>query len=342
MKTLSSSDWHIHPYKAFSSVDGVTGNARLEYIVNAWDEMLDIAKERNVDLLTISGDVFNVRGIVKTSAMSRFYHMIMRATKVCPVVFIPGNHDMEDYKGGPTALDILEGLPDVYVMGKPSTLSIRGIRIAGIPYQPTAADWEKAATSLLEPDIDMWLCHQGIDDFKPSAGIPDTSLTVERIQDVIGPDIPAFFGHYHKPDVSDNVVQCGAPVQHNWGDAGNERGCWIYDHDEKTVDFIELHNHPKFVVAGESDHKLSARLGDFIKIKSSDPDVLRRVKTEVEGVAGGLILELTKEFDSAHKESLKVGNVPEMIAQYMRITGGGEISKSEEEALLSMYKEVCL
>ena len=64
------------------------------------------------------------------------------------------------------------------------------------------------------------------------------------------------------------ILLPGAPEQHGFGDIGQERGCWIIDTDEKTLEFFPLAS-PKFIIADEKTDPKELK-GNYVKYISKD------------------------------------------------------------------------
>jgi DNA repair exonuclease SbcCD nuclease subunit len=343
MRYLVSSDWHYHSFKAHSYITEDGANSRFFQLCEAWHEMMDVAQVKKCETIFIAGDLFQIRGSIKPSVFNVVFYLLQSAKSLgIDIVIIPGNHDMEDFKGGPTAVELFNTMDHVHVFNHASCDGyFTDLKIAGIPYQNTTAAWEEAATMLLSEEPDVWICHQGIDDFKPSAGLPDTSLTVERIQDILGPDTPAFFGHYHKPDQIKNIVQTGAPVQHNWGDVGQKRGVWFMDSEKSKrmhPEFIELTSHPKFVLIDDLTEEIVINKGDFVKLRSTDIAAAEAAAKTFRKTAGDVVIEFKKKYSPTHRKTVKVDTVNNMLAEYIALDP--EL-KDFKDDMLNTYKEVC-
>ena len=97
----------------------------------------------------------------------------------------------------------------------------------------------------------------------------------------------SFVGHYHTPgQIHNNVVSVGAPLQHNFGDVGSNRGCWIFDEEEDKATFIQNNTSPRFYDIVYTDNKLQIKGGDkeldydndFFRVKVSGEDLPKEVE----------------------------------------------------------------
>jgi DNA repair exonuclease SbcCD nuclease subunit len=339
MKIATTADWHFHAYKAHSRLLAGRKNSRLVDIERTWFEVVDDACRNGCEMMLVAGDMFNVRGSLRPSVLNSAVACLEYAAGYMPVVFIPGNHDMEDFKGGPTAVDTFEALNHVYVMGGPSVMALRDITIVGVPYQNNLEEFTKVAKGIPERKPDIIMCHQGIDSLAPK-GVPAHGFTVEAMQGVFGNDVPIVCGHYHKPGQDANVIQIGAPLQHNFGDEGQQRGYWVIDLDPTDgawgFEFRDISLAPKFITVTEG---MEAPIidGDFVRVKASSASSASKLAKCIEG-AGDISVVIEREYAAAHEETISVGTVPAMLDQYFKAKGLGE---SEIKNALSLYEEVC-
>ena len=95
------------------------------------------------------------------------------------------------------------------------------------------------------PRHEFMFFHQGVLGVPMASGfeLPDevlraTSLPKQSL---------CFTGHYHRHQkVSDNLIIVGSPMQHTWGDSGDERGYIILDTDTKKWEF-KAYAGPRFI-----------------------------------------------------------------------------------------------
>lgn len=341
MKILATSDWHFHPYKFGATFEGGM-NSRLKDIEDAWGRAVSFGKDQGCQIMTISGDLFHVRGQLKPSVINTVDRCIKMATAAgMVVVIIPGNHDMEDFKGGATAVDFLESFNNVYVL-RDQGIILRGVLITGLQYHHSVDEFTREAKKLVGRfEHEAWqkiaLIHQGIDEFKIGA-MPDTGLTTSVLQGIFGAETPIFCGHYHRPHKEGNIYQVGAPIQHNFGDEGQERGVIVYDLETSYSAFHPLKSKKFITVKGG---KIPERwdTGDFIRIKDIDPKAAAKMAKKFAG-AGEVTVILEKEYKADESRAVvEPGPVRAMLEQYTAATP--EMSPYQKE-ILSVYDEVCL
>ena len=94
MKILHTSDWHIG--RRLGRHD------RTQEFRAVLDEVIAIADERDVDLVLVSGDVFD-RPIPPVEALALGIDALLRLAERRPVVVVAGNHDPRPLRGARTA-----------------------------------------------------------------------------------------------------------------------------------------------------------------------------------------------------------------------------------------------
>jgi len=347
---LVISDFHFHNYKQHSTqINGV--NSRFLDVRDVWQEAIEIAKDNDCDVICICGDVFHVRGHLRPSVFNRVFDLFVEAAaEGFRFALIPGNHDMENYNGGATAIDALghieeqHGAKSVFVL-KERGAHVGGWRILGIPYYHKTEDFKQAYEAQLSVGkADIILIHQGIDTFCSASGIPDTGLTAEYLAEK-APGAWIFAGHYHDPkqiagSTVQQVVNVGAPLQHSFGDEGSVRGCWILRPDD-TVQLVPLEA-PQFVTfhaAGRWKKSIAEESkGNFVRIKA---DSLKRAEQWkercLEGGALSVSIIIEKEYQSAHERPIKLSAPRKMLGEF--VDKFPEYAAKKDQ-LLSLFDEV--
>lgn len=347
MRILVTADWHFHPFKAFSRIgeDGV--NSRLADIARAWGWCLEQAKNEGCEVMCVAGDLFHVRGQLKPSVVNVVLKCISDTVDRygMPLVMVPGNHDMEDFRGGPTAVDVFGGMPRVYVL-RDRTIEINGVKFLGIQYRQDVNEFLRVARELreehdLQPGRSVVLCHQGLDDVA-EAGMPATGLYANKLRDIFGADVPVFSGHYHNPWRRGEVVQVGAPIQHSFSSEGRRSGCWMYDTKKGSWHIANVFS-PRFVTLTKGKIEAAWGEGDFIRIIAPDKKeadlaadfVLKRG-------AGGVTVQVVKDLAEYRSAGEAIGAEPTSVRSMVeRYVSGQPDMEPYAARILALYDEVC-
>ena len=341
---LHISDPHFHAHKSHATI--VNGsNSRLQDIKKAVYEAAKIGKSRGVEIMVISGDIFHVRGSLKTSVFNETFALFKSlAREGWNFVMIPGNHDMEDYKGGHTGIDMFETINGCYVMqGRGfARLSLRGWDFLGIPYIHKVDEFKETfkEAHAANHDIDentVILIHQYVDEYLDPS-IPKFGLTKKWLE--ANTPGKVFSGHYHNPCEMGRVVNVGAPIQHNFKDEGTKRGCWINDGND--VEFIPIDVTPKFVtIESKRDLKSKGVDGNFVRVKVKTLATAKKLRDEaLDGGALDVSIQVEKKFVTAHEKTVAINADPrKMIKDYMDMFP--EKFGGKENKTLEMYEKIC-
>lgn len=305
------SDPHFHNYKQHSHlVSGV--NSRLLDVVGAVEEAFRVASDLGCKHMMIPGDLFHVRGMIKTGVLSYVLDLFDTQTSRYDmnVLMIPGNHDMENYSGGPHALE-----PFGFIKGCTIAMSEGAMfadrLVCTIPYQPTTALFENEYERINAQKADLVMIHQGIDEARPTLNMPETGISASQFKQTV------VAGHYHMPKLMGKVLSVGAPIQHSFGDEGQDRGFWVLDGDE--FEFHKL-TYPEFLTI-PIDKLTSVDISKkIVRVKTDDERRIEDVKSVLKE-AYSWSVEVEKQYVSRHQETIKISSPIEMLSQYLKITG---------------------
>ena len=341
MKLAIMADLHFHAFKQFASrVDG--DNSRFLEIIEAFSNAVEMAAEQECTALLIAGDVFHARGALRPSVFNRVFFEIAEAADGMQVLVIPGNHDMENYRGGSTAVDTLHEVENVIVAKEPSCPVIVGTRsgivhslsVGCVPYIHDHEEFIVEAAKLVNATKpEAMLIHQGIDDFA-FPGMPETGLTIKRIREFF--DGPVFCGHYHGPEMIDNVFCVGSLVQHSFGDT-SERGFWIYDTDTNAAKHVVVPG-PRFLTVSSVKEAKGAS-GRYVRVMADTLAKADKISSAAFDAGGkGVTVVLERKFTAAHSSALKLSTPKNMLAEYLSMQPD---TKGREGELMALFEAVC-
>ena len=334
MKILAMADIHAHNYQNHAVIDENGMNSRLSTIINAMDEALDVAFEERCEAILIAGDIFHVRGSIKPAVYNAVFKQIGNMAAHIPVYLISGNHDMEARSGHSAlepfgAIDGCTLLDNVYVFVGDDKAPIK---IAGIPYYKDIDEFKKQLDRYKDADIIMM--HQGIDDFRPTASIPETTITVSYLRSIT--DAIIVSGHYHKVMKAQNVLSPGSIIQHHFGDEGDDKGCWVIDTDTKDMKFFNL-TYPEFVTVDKSERD-NDYSGHIVRVRITDNDNIEEIKNRI-GDCIELQIEVVKSYQSVHEKTVTIGEPYDMLSEYIDCV---EMYKPKKAMLMKQFAKVCL
>lgn len=218
---------------------------RLTDQVEAIECVLQRAVDESVDAVLWTGDIFHTQGMVHTHVLHKLYKALYPFQDLAKkTVFLPGNHDMV-YRNRSDlhALDFLSAFGHVPVAqcGYWAPISITNMPLIWpFPYTDQPNFLQNWLNLFENRDHDLLLMHQGVAgvDFQSKGFVLDEGLSASMVP---GSVLHAFVGHCHSlRRVTENITVPGALQQHNFGDAGDNRGYLMVDYSE---DGIVMHQH---------------------------------------------------------------------------------------------------
>ena len=257
------SDLHLHEFDYGSKlIDG--WNSRLLEQDNVLAEIEAYMCQHGIEDVVFCGDMFHRFGTLTAPvlhvAVNRFSWWKNHGFNI---YFLVGNHDMYSKNGSIHALKALSPFAK-WVADAPITLEMQDeLPMTFIPYTEDAAFLQKELAKA--PQNAMIFLHQGV------AGVPMGSGYV--INEIFHPDmIPShaavtFTGHYHiYKRIAPRAFIVGAPIQQNFGDAGNEMGFLDVDPEAGMMVRRVITQHPQFRIVKTQDDVKLVKPGDFVRV----------------------------------------------------------------------------
>lgn len=249
-------------------------------------EMGEYARESDIQDIWILGDLFDKRLLDAPTMRETNIKLKWLASLGIHIYLLPGNHEAHDASGSMYTLEAYEGLVgDITVFDETKEhATSNGWRFRGVPYKMT----DEARTSinrirdeLSGADKTVLLLHHSLAGGKIGGWTCPDGLQPEDIAGFTR----VFSGHYHTPQIVGEARYLGAPLQHNFGDAGEVRGFWdITFGDDGTTD-EQMISHG---LAVPMFHRLAWNHSTGEPQFVSEPHELRindYVEVEVEGTA---------------------------------------------------------
>ncbi|MFA5571037.1 MAG: metallophosphoesterase family protein [Sphaerochaetaceae bacterium] len=256
MRVLAASDIHI-------GQSSVTLSDHQRYSgFSAWDAVVDLAIDKEVDLLLLAGDVvhhddgwYEAYGPLLGGLRRLKEHHIR-------CVAVAGNHDANVFVQLTKEQDDL-----ITVLGKGGKwdyIDIENLRIIGWSFPSshyTDDPMKEFDRSFIETDRKvLGLLHTDLDG-SPSRSryAPTSSSTLEMYSNVMW-----IVGHIHKHSLKENHLMCGSPYSFDSSETG-AHGAWLFD-DAFDPQFIQLSPHRYETCIVELDeHTTSATIIHYIK-----------------------------------------------------------------------------
>ena len=116
--------------------------------------LIDIVNTNEVDVVCITGDIFNLKSSSRYSPWDILYYVDLFSKFECPVYTIPGNHDMpyssKDYLSKSAYKLFTYACPAIEDLnGIQQFISKGSVEVAGYPYVPMD-NWEEAVRGIID------------------------------------------------------------------------------------------------------------------------------------------------------------------------------------------------
>jgi DNA repair exonuclease SbcCD nuclease subunit len=301
-KFVVFSDLHLNEWSYGSTlVDGK--NSRLLAQADVLRQIREYCIAEDVRSVFFCGDLFHTHSKVSAAVLHVAYEEFKAFNDAdIFVTFLVGNHDMSDRAGQVHTLDFLSLLGQVI---KPNEGVIQNGGSKTGPtyyYYSYTEDREALLDFLAFCDQPGYLfLHQGVQNVSMGSGfvIPNEILSADDIPSNI---IMAFTGHYHSHrKVSDNLYIVGSPMQHDWGDTGENRGWLLVDGKEVTLIPSKA---PWFMELTKKELLADPELlvGNYVRVKGDVGDL---VKESILG-EGALSVEFVVTKETTNQELIAV------------------------------------
>lgn len=261
MRAVVFSDLHCHPWPAFSRLDESGTNTRLRDTLRVLELVAKAAIDRKADCIIFAGDFFHTQRI-EAEVLHLAAETLSNFPINIPILAIEGNHDQATKIMNLTSVSGLR-VPRQWNWLRNLDLRVSGIHVWGVPY---------GSEAFPKPVPDIAVLHRGVhgaqvsdyflSGFEHDLKLEDAHLYAKKL---------VICGHYHKPQFFENDVKVlipGSPLQHTWGDVGQDRGIWIIDVTDKvSCEFLPL-DLPKFIrITEENIDDLAKAEGNFVSVE---------------------------------------------------------------------------
>jgi len=303
MRIALTADWHVRgkDLDAFSAQAG---------------SMIEYLNDNPVEVVAIAGDIFDSAYIgdkhATTGAVAGAAIDVVSAFS-CPVLMIPGNHDIPGV-GGEHALRIFLRMENVTVCSLPGRIDIKEASFLCLPWQ-----WSGNATETLThvtteySRFDVLLGHvRTVGAWLNSIHQCEKADTWEVTQETLD-SLPVghiAFGDFHKRQDLGKGGYIGAFRQLNYGEEGNPAGFEIYDTVTQVIEWIELDAAPRYftydndALLSDPDHPPQ----DHVRIRVTQDDGPEQIKY-LESQGFTILHEIEREERTARPE------IPEGVLQ---------------------------
>jgi exonuclease SbcD len=291
MRLLHTSDWHVGRK--------IRGRSRADEHRAVLSEIVDIARDRLVDITLVAGDLFDISS-PSPEDESIVYRALLDLAEIGPVLVVGGNHDSA------ARLEAVKPLLDlgrITVVARPSRpadggvtiIESLGLKVACLPFVSQRGIVKAAEIMDLDPDQHAQSYEERLrriiagltDDMgTDTVNVLSAHLTVygatsgggEREAHIFGYAIPpqAFpgslsyvaLGHLHRQQrisYSAPVWYSGSPLQLDFGEVGDEKGVLVVEAEPgkpASVDAVVVESGTKLVQIRGSLEQVVARASE--------------------------------------------------------------------------------
>jgi len=213
-------------------------------------QSLDIAKEKEISMIIILGDIFTERTGQNMFCLNTFLwyvnHKAFKSGEL-ELCLIPGNHDKVDQELEDSYLDVFSGRNNITLFRKEEYIRDfnDGMTFCFLPYFKENGSYKKRLKSLklsTEGQRRVLFTHISVDGARNNDGSVVTSGVSAK--DFVGFD-GTFIGHYHDfSEINKKVRYIGATHCHNYGE-DNKKGFTVL-YDDGSFEMIRS-EFPKFI-----------------------------------------------------------------------------------------------
>lgn len=202
-----------------------------------------VKADSTIDNIMFLGDWFENRSALNILTMNYSYRGAKKLNDLgLPVYFVIGNHDLYHRHTRELYSSInFHEFSNFKIINEPTLISDIGDRVLMCPYL-FPDEYANLAQYL---KLKTWWGHFEFKGFQVT-GSGMLMPTGPEADDFKGP-LHIFSGHFHKRQLSKNIVYVGNTFPTNYSDAGdNDRGMMVYDHTKDVIKFINWEDCPKF------------------------------------------------------------------------------------------------
>ncbi len=316
-----TSDWHLHPFKSYSTVTEAGLNSRLSEQITAIAGVVDWAGSHGIPLHIHAGDVFHSQGETIPKDVIRAGYVLFEKARNHGIqnIVVPGNHDIHR---GKTVFRPFQDVAEIIV--EPQSRRIGEYVFTFIPYMRSRKAFYRAiADEAKKIDwnsdrIKFLVCHQifnwtliGPSQFQFKTKDAVSTDAVKSYNYVIA-------GHCHNPQIVKQNIYCvGTPLQHDYGDEGNDHGFLLWDDSRMIFMPVSAPRFHTIKITNEDDYERFVEDyidGDYYRViveNGVEVDLPRTRKIEV--VKKG-IAKVKVRVDIEKKDTTKI--ISEVIEQH--------------------------
>lgn len=286
-RALYAADVHVGntlPYARRDKTSPYTD--RLIDSLSVLDQMADYAEANGITDIWYLGDLGDKRLMDGATFKALGSKLIELSDRGLFQRAIPGNHEASDASGHMYTIRGFEGIrPNIEIWDETTRCEpTPGLMFRGVPYKPDEVARE-IVERIREEEANtptVLLLHQSLVGGKVGSWINPDGITPD--------DLDGFHsvlaGHFHTPQELSAAplrMYLGAPLQHNFGDSGEQRGFWDITYTAKGVKAKLIKTAmPEFRKCSWDKLPDDFKEGDYLQLET------RGTATELKRIAAGV------------------------------------------------------
>ena len=207
------------------------------------------------DIIVHLGDLFDNRNVIPINLLNYGMDVVEEIAKIAPLHIIVGNHDLWSKSSSEiNSIRPFRWIPNVTIYDSPKVLEFCGVNILVMPYIESRLDQIKTISEY--PNCDYLFCHSDLNGCKMHL----TSVAHKNSDKIDIIDFKPFrrvmSGHIHIVQKMNNFQFVGSIFQMDRNDMGDQKGIFVLDASDDSVNFIPNDVSPvfrKFTIKDESD-----------------------------------------------------------------------------------------
>lgn len=273
----------------------------------------DDCKKKGIKYCLQAGDWFDVRKGVSQRTMQfvreEIVPMFQEAFDLTYVIV--GNHDMrlKEFITPNSCREVLDQYDGFRIIEKPESIFVEGVCVDMIPWM-CKSNYTEIMEFIKNSSSQHCMGHFELKNFYYYRGLKSSGEDPEFLEKYEH----VWSGHFHTISNGGNVQYLGTPYTITLGDAGDNRGYWVYDTDESAISFHQnpvTYHHRVYFDADTWDMKekelselYSNKVVNLV-IEKSSSDTNKTVK--LDRVLDGFE-RICHEFSYKYTEEISCGN----------------------------------
>lgn len=217
------------------------------------------------DIIVHLGDLFDNRNVVPINLLNYGMDIVEDISKIAPLHIIIGNHDLWSKSSSEVnSIRPFRYIPNVFVYDRTSVITYRDKKILMMPYVENRLE----QISIMRDNLncDYLFCHSDLNGCRMHL----TSIANKNVDKIDIQEFSGFkkviSGHIHIVQKNKNFTFAGSIFQMDRNDMGDQKGIFVLDTNDDTLEFYPNNISPVFV---KKVIKTDKDIEDLEKLKDS-------------------------------------------------------------------------